>query len=314
MQRSLLALALAAMLASAAAQNATAGGVEVPEVDVPEEFNPREAISNLVEYQEEHPNFAAGVATWLTVGTIIFLLAFILFLYSEIKAVLVARDQDFRKKLIEDGYMSNGANFNELFEREAATMAPRPYLSVGAMLLMFIAFACLLYPLCDILTIIGLPSAPCLLIITFGAFFASICLATFWMFVIWSCTRTYAALVFLVMSLTGQILLPTGNPILLLVWVVLAFGGGYMYFYFGPDYYKEKPEDKPMWLQDVGDFTVSTNYEEWGSAFNKAYEAETAALQKQAEALKKQAEEAQKTFEEQQKKLTENTPLNGGSK
>mmetsp|Transcript_19826 Transcript_19826/g.45629 ORF Transcript_19826/g.45629 Transcript_19826/m.45629 type:complete len:315 (+) Transcript_19826:10-954(+) len=314
MQRSLLALALVAMLASAAAQNATAGGVEVPEVDVPEEFNPREAISNLVEYQEEHPNFAAGVATWLTVGTIIFLLAFILFLYSEIKAVLVARDQDFRKKLIEDGYMSNGANFNELFEREAATMAPRPYLSVGAMLLMFIAFACLLYPLCDILTIIGLPSAPCLLIITFGAFFASICLATFWMFVIWSCTRTYAALVFLVMSLTGQILLPTGNPILLLVWVVLAFGGGYMYFYFGPDYYKEKPEDKPMWLQDVGDFTVSTNYEEWGSAFNKAYEAETAALQKQAEALKKQAEEAQKTFEEQQKKLTENTPLNGGSK
>lgn len=33
---------------------------------------------------------------------IIWLIAFILFLYSEIKAVLVARDQDFRKKLIED--------------------------------------------------------------------------------------------------------------------------------------------------------------------------------------------------------------------
>jgi hypothetical protein len=309
MSRTLLAFVIMGLLASASAQNATdaAGGLEVPEVEVPEEFNPREAISNLVEYQEEHPDFAAGVATWLTVGTIIFLLAFILFLYSEIKAVLVARDQDFRKKLIEDGYMSNGANFNELFEREAATMAPRPYLSVGAMLLMFIAFACLLYPLCDILTVIGLPSAPCLLIITFGAFFASICLATFWMFVIWSCTRTYAALVFLLMSLSGQILLPTGNPILLLVWVVLAFGGGYFYFYFYPDQFKEKPEDKPMWLQDVGDFTVSTNYEEWGSAFNKAYEAETAALKKQAEA-------AQKTFEEQQKKLTENTPLNGGSK
>jgi len=203
--------------------------------------------------------------------------------------------------------MSNGANFTELMEREAATMAPRPYLSVGAMLLMFIAFACIFYPICDILTVIGLPSAPCILIITFGAFFGAICLATFWMFLIWSCTRTYASLVFLLLSLTGQICLPTGNPYLLLVWVFIAFGGGYLYFYYLPDSYKEKPEEKPMWVQDCGDFTVSTNYEEWGSAFNKAYEAESAAL-------KKQAEQAQKTLEEQQKKLTEATPLMGGSK
>lgn len=297
---------LALSAAPAMAQNATAG-VAIPDGVPTEQFNPREAIANLAEYQNEHPEFAAGVATWLTIGMIIWLIAFILFLYSEIKAVLVARDQDFRKKLIEDGYMSNGANFNELFEKESSTMAPRPYISVGATLLMFIGFACLLYPLCDVLTVIGLPSAPCLLIITFGAFFAALCTATFWMFLLWSCTRTYAALVFLFISLTGQILLPTGNPILLLVWVLVAFGGGYLYFYYLPDSYKEKPEEKPMWVQDVGDFTVSSNYEEWGSAFSKAYEAETAAL-------KKQAEEAQKKFEEQQKKLTESTPLMGGSK
>jgi hypothetical protein len=137
--------------------------------------------------------------------------------------------------------MSNGANFNELFEKESSTMAPRPYISVGATLLMFIGFACLLYPLCDVLTVIGLPSAPCLLIITFGAFFAALCTATFWMFLLWSCTRTYAALVFLFISLTGQILLPTGNPILLLVWVLVAFGGGYLYFYYLPDSYKVWP-------------------------------------------------------------------------
>jgi len=53
-------------------------------------------------FQEEHPNFAAGIAIWMTVGSIIFMIGFILFLYSEIKAVLVARDQDFRKKLVED--------------------------------------------------------------------------------------------------------------------------------------------------------------------------------------------------------------------
>ncbi len=122
------------------------------------------------------------------------------------------------------------------------------------------------------------------MIITFGAFFASICLATFWMFICWSCTRTYASLVFLLLSLTGQVLLPTGNPILLLVWVLIAFGGGYAYFYYLPDTYKgEKASEKPMWIQDVGDFTVSTDYNEWGNAFNKAYEAETAALKKKAE-------------------------------
>lgn len=146
--------------------------------------------------------------------------------------------------------MSNGANFNELFEKESSTMAPRPYISVGATLLMFIGFACLLYPLCDVLTVIGLPSAPCLLIITFGAFFAALCTATFWMFLLWSCTRTYAALVFLFISLTGQILLPTGNPILLLVWVLVAFGGGYLYFYYLPDSYKVWPPSPPLHSQE----------------------------------------------------------------
>jgi hypothetical protein len=132
---------LIALLALAAAP-AMAQNISVPEGIPTEQFNPREAIANLAEYQNEHPEFAAGVATWLTIGTIIYMIAFILFLYSEIKAVLVARDQDFRRKLIDDGYMSNGANFNELFDKEASTMAPRPYISVGSTLLMFIGFAC----------------------------------------------------------------------------------------------------------------------------------------------------------------------------
>lgn len=287
-----------------------------------EPFNPRKAISNLVEYQTEHPEFAAGVATWMTIGTILFLIAFVLFLYSEIKAVLVVRDQDFRKKLIDDGYMSKGTGLDELADREAATMTPRPYISVGSMLLMFIAFACLLYPLCDILTVIGLPSAPCLLIITFGAFFASICVATFWMFITWSCTRTWAALVFLAISLTGQILLPTGNPILLLVWVLIAFGGGYAYFYYLPD---QNKENKPSWLQDVGDFTVSADYNEWGSAFTKAYEAEKAAVEKGIEETKRRtmeaaakaqeaASQAAAKAQEAAGKATESTPLMSGAK
>jgi uncharacterized membrane protein len=73
------------------AQNETAG-VAIPDGVPTEQYNPREAIANLAEYQNEHPEFAAGVATWLTIGMIIWLIAFILFLYSEIKAVLVARD------------------------------------------------------------------------------------------------------------------------------------------------------------------------------------------------------------------------------
>ena len=39
--------------------------------------------------------------------------------------------------------------------------------------------------------------------------------------------RFYAAMAFLVISVSGMLLLPTGNVILIIIWMVVTFGGGY---------------------------------------------------------------------------------------
>mmetsp|Transcript_4414 Transcript_4414/g.9833 ORF Transcript_4414/g.9833 Transcript_4414/m.9833 type:complete len:290 (-) Transcript_4414:495-1364(-) len=145
-----------------------------------EGFNPRAAVSIMAEYIKTHPDFVAGVVAWLIAGSIVWLFGFIVFLLSEIGAVLVVRDQDFRDKLISEKYMtpSQGDAYEKLTNNENKKMAPRPYLSAAATLFMFIGTSCLMYPLCDTLSIIGLPSAPCVLLITVGSFLATICNVT----------------------------------------------------------------------------------------------------------------------------------------
>ena len=56
-------------------------------------FNVRHAIAELAAYQSENPDFAAGVGIWMTIGFVLTLLGTLIFLFSEIKAVLVCRDQ-----------------------------------------------------------------------------------------------------------------------------------------------------------------------------------------------------------------------------
>jgi hypothetical protein len=101
--------------------------------------------------------------------------------------------------------MEEGADIEKLNLEENVNMQVRPYLSLFATLIMFIGIACILYPLCDVITVLGLPATPCILIVTFGSFFAALCVATFLMFVIWMCTRTIAAVVFLLISISGQV-------------------------------------------------------------------------------------------------------------
>jgi hypothetical protein len=150
--------------------------------------------------QESHPEFAAGIATWITAGLVMFITGTAILLYSEIQAMLVVRDQDFRKRMIEQEYMEEGADIQKLNTEENMNMRLRPYLSWIGVALIFVAIAAMLYPLCDIITVLGLPATPCILIVTLGSFFAAICVATFWMFLIWMCTRTTAAVFFLAIS------------------------------------------------------------------------------------------------------------------
>ena len=67
----------------------------------------------------------------------------------------------------------------------------------------------------------------------------------------------WAALVFLIISLSGSFLLPTGNVLLVILWMVVAFVGGSCYFKYIPDTYDISNEERPYWVQDVGHITVS---------------------------------------------------------
>jgi hypothetical protein len=69
------------------------------------------------------------------------------------------------------------------------------------------------------------------------------------MFLIWMCTRPAAAVVMLFISVSGQLLIPSGNPILLLLWLLVTFGGGWAYFLWLPEVYRDRPLDKPLWVQ-----------------------------------------------------------------
>ena len=84
------------------------------------------------------------------------------------------------------------------------------------------------------------------------------------MFLIWMCTRPAAAVVMLFISVSGQLLIPSGNPILLLLWLIVAFGGGWAYFLWLPEVYRGRPLDKPMWIQvnpDAWEFSTSRTME-----------------------------------------------------
>lgn len=275
----LAAVLAAAVLAPARADEEPAGDGEERAPDAP--FDPREAVAKTVAYQEAHPEFAAGIATWLTAGLVLLVTGTGLLLFSEFRAMLVSRDQDFRKRLQEQGYMEEDTDIAKLNAEENVDMRLRPYVSLIGVALIFVGIAALLYPLCDIITVLGLPATPCILIITFGAFFAAICVATFWMFLIWMCTRTAAALVLLTISLSGQLLIPTGNPILLLLWMLLAFGGGWAYFFWLPSIYTERPP----WLQDIGNYQMSHEPMEILAAFEGKINAEAARYKPDASTL-----------------------------
>lgn len=251
--------ALVALLAVALAAVPAAADEEPAAIELPTRpsFDPREAVTKVAEYQAAHPEFAAGIATWVTAGISLFILGNVVLVWSEIQAMLVVRDQDFRARLLLQDYIEEGADIDKLNKEESANMHVRPYLSVLGTLLMFMGLAAVLYPLCDVITVIGLPATPCILLVTFGSLFAAICVATTWMFFIWLCTRPVAAVIFLVISVSGQLLIPSGNPILLLLWMLVTFGGGWAYFFWLPDVYRDKPQDKPAWVQDVGTFRLS---------------------------------------------------------
>jgi hypothetical protein len=230
-------------------------------------FTLRHSVGSLSKYQHEHPDFAASVFTWFLLGNIFFVIGLIMMLFSEVKAVLICRDQDFRISLNSRGYMKPAsAGIAELEARESVQMRPRAYLTVGGMLMMYTGLSCMIIPLCDILDIVGLPAWPCFVLVVFGAFFAAFVITCLWLAVVWSCTRFYAALAFFTIGFSGVLLLPTGNLILTLIWCFIAFVGGWWYFSYLPESYESIGVEQPFWVQDVGEMTVSCDPGDWGDS------------------------------------------------
>ena len=253
-----------------AARSVSALDEETADVDANgshQDFSLRHSVGSLSRYQKEHPEFVTSVFTWFLLGNIFFAIGLIMVLFSEIKAVLICRDQDFRISLHARGYMKPAsAGIAELEQRESVQMRPRAYLTVGGMLMMYTGLSCIIIPLCDILDIVGLPAWPCFLLVIFGAFFAAFVITCLWLAVVWSCTRFYAALAFFTIGVSGVLLLPTGNLILTLIWIFIAFFGGWWYFSYLPESYEAVGAEQPFWVQDVGEMTVSCDPGDWGDS------------------------------------------------
>lgn len=242
----------------------------------PKPFDLREALTKLAQYDHEHPGFLEGVAAWIAIGAVLYLVALVLLLYSEIRTCLIVRDQDFRKRLLETQCFQPGDGLADLKENEHALLAPRAYVAFGALLLFIVALGAILFPLCDIFTIVGLPSGPCLLMLTIGAVLAAVAALTGWMALVWSCTRPYAAFVLAAISVSGHLIIPTGNLLLILVWSTSTCMGGSLYFYYLPGIYDDRSWSRPGWLQDIGDVSVSLDPKEWSNSLSRSYEAHQA--------------------------------------
>jgi hypothetical protein len=81
-----IALLGVAILASPVAADGPKGDDLLPTEAAP--FDPREAVAKVVAYQTSHPEFAAAIATWVSAGLVLLITAVVVFLYSEIQAML----------------------------------------------------------------------------------------------------------------------------------------------------------------------------------------------------------------------------------
>ena len=102
--------------------------------------------------------------------------------------------------------------------------------------------------LCIKCSVAQLAGPICFAFVFTGALLLSITAALFIVGLCWSCTRGWAALVLIVLSAVGNLML-FGGIIGLIIYLAILGGACYAYFYWAPNYYKEQGQEKPDWLQ-----------------------------------------------------------------
>mmetsp|Transcript_11466 Transcript_11466/g.31979 ORF Transcript_11466/g.31979 Transcript_11466/m.31979 type:complete len:123 (+) Transcript_11466:798-1166(+) len=120
---------------------------------------------------------------------------------------------------------------------------------------------------------------PCWLLVSLGAFAGAMVFSFFTLSVVWSCTRPWAALVFLVLWGSGAFVITYATPFLLTLWSVLAMLLFYWYFRVLPEQYDH--DQRPSWFQDVGDLSLVWDDYDWRMAVNMAIHGQGQASNKQ---------------------------------
>jgi len=239
----------------------------IAENDLDEQFDMQAALERLEEYVELHPDFITAVIFWVITGNIMLLAGLIMFLYSEIKMVSVVRSQDTRRTLLETQQISASESIKELAEKEAASVVSRPYLTFLGSVLFFLGMVVSLIPLCDVIHLLGLPTGvTCIYIIIFEALTFALVLTFFLLGAVWSCTRPWAAMVLIVLAVCGVVLCPTGNVLLLFLFIFLAFSVYMSYFRWYPEYIAEQRQSVPYWLESIGSLELTLDHDKWFEA------------------------------------------------
>ena len=209
-----------------------------------------------------------NMAFWIVLGSILGWLGFLLILYSEVKAVLVARERDERERLLNGNYIRRiESKVQEINEKEEMMLMPRPYLTMIGAALLWLGLLAQLLPFCNILALIfpGLEffRGLCWLFVVMVTLVLTAATLLLLVGLIWSCTRGWAALVLVTLGLLGELMV-FGGILSIVLWLVLTAGVLYLYFKWAPDYFEEVGGGQRPWLQDLGNwYLVSTNTDDW---------------------------------------------------
>eukprot|EP00281_Chroomonas_sp_CCMP1168_P032005 CAMPEP_0206247672 /NCGR_PEP_ID=MMETSP0047_2-20121206/19943_1 /ASSEMBLY_ACC=CAM_ASM_000192 /TAXON_ID=195065 /ORGANISM="Chroomonas mesostigmatica_cf, Strain CCMP1168" /LENGTH=368 /DNA_ID=CAMNT_0053673229 /DNA_START=31 /DNA_END=1134 /DNA_ORIENTATION=+ len=245
----------------------------VNEADEPY-WDPAEAWMRVMAFERTHRAAAEDSLEWLIAGQILNVSGLIILIYSEFRMVMLVRGQDMRHRMEREGYMRPTARMNMLGEKERLTSDQRPYLTVSATIFIFIGCLSIMMPVCHLIKYLNLPSGmafwPCWMVVLFGAIFFTLCFCLFVVALLWSCTRPWAAIVLLVICLFGDFCFPTGNPLLIMLWLGMSATFAYWYFVWYPEWCVDKGVLVPQWCQSLGHLNLSWELKDWGDHLHEA--------------------------------------------
>jgi len=260
--------------ASVMGESATAAGA----AGTAQSFHARAAAAVLETYLGKHTHTESHALFWICAGAALVLGAVVVVLASEISVVTLVRGQTATaqqppKQPVQEDALGGAKDFSSMEDGSGsaavataaagvfgspAYLAYRPYVTLVCMIALFVGLMCVLSPVCEVLDVLGIPSASCFLNVVFVALIVTLTGTAFLMGCCWVLTRPYAALVLFSIALSGGLLCNTGVSAFVVLWIVMSLGVFLFYFVFLPD-----AEHVPFWCESVGPIKASMDPEAW---------------------------------------------------